>query len=96
LKELDYIVFPNDNSIFYHQSKKLIIILYIDNIYYMRELLNEIKKLKKYLILAIQRYILELILIIINYSKSTILANSTMSRELLINIAITISKLGKY
>jgi hypothetical protein len=50
LKELDYIVFPNNNSIFYHQSKKLIIILYIDDIHYIGELLNEIKKLEKSLI----------------------------------------------
>jgi hypothetical protein len=40
-------VFPNDNSIFYHQSKKLIITLYIDNIYYIEESLNEIKELEK-------------------------------------------------
>jgi hypothetical protein len=40
-------VFPNNNSIFYHQSKKLIIILYIDDIHYIGELLNEIKKLEK-------------------------------------------------
>jgi hypothetical protein len=49
LEELNYIVFPNNNSIFYYQLKKLIIILYIDDIYYMRELLNEIKKLKELL-----------------------------------------------
>jgi hypothetical protein len=49
LEELDYIVFPNNNSIFYHQLKKLIITLYIDNIHYMGELLDEIKELKKLL-----------------------------------------------
>jgi hypothetical protein len=47
LKKLDYIVFPNNDSIFYHQSKKLIITLYIDNIHYIEKLLKEIKKLKK-------------------------------------------------
>jgi hypothetical protein len=50
LEKLDYIVFSNDDSIFYHQLKKLIIILYIDNIYYIEELLDEIKKLKELLI----------------------------------------------
>jgi hypothetical protein len=43
-------VFSNDNFIFYHQSKKLIIILYIDDIHYIEELLNEIKELKELLI----------------------------------------------
>jgi hypothetical protein len=47
LEELDYIVFSNDDSIFYHQLKKPIITFYIDDIYYMRESLNEIKKLKE-------------------------------------------------
>jgi hypothetical protein len=93
LEELDYIIFPNNNLIFYHQLKKLIITFYIDNIHYMRELLNEIKK---YLISGIQKCILELILIIINYSESAILINLTISRELLISITITISKLEKY
>jgi hypothetical protein len=49
LEELDYIVFPNNDSIFYHQSKKLIIILYIDDIHYIGELLDEIKELKELL-----------------------------------------------
>jgi hypothetical protein len=49
LEELEYIIFFNDNSIFYHQLKKLIIILYIDDIHYIGKLLNEIKKLKKLL-----------------------------------------------
>jgi hypothetical protein len=42
-------VFPNDDSIFYHQSKKLIITLYIDDIHYMGELLDEIKELEELL-----------------------------------------------
>jgi hypothetical protein len=42
-------VFPNNNFIFYHQSKKLIIILYIDDIHYIGELLDEIKKLEELL-----------------------------------------------
>jgi hypothetical protein len=49
LKKLDYIIFSNNNSIFYHQLKKLIIIFYIDNIYYIGKLLNEIKELEKLL-----------------------------------------------
>jgi hypothetical protein len=49
LEELDYIVFPNNNSIFYHQLKKLIIIFYVDDIHYMKELLDEIKELEKLL-----------------------------------------------
>jgi hypothetical protein len=49
LEELDYIVFSNNNSIFYHQLKKLIIILYIDDIYYIGELLDEIKELEELL-----------------------------------------------
>jgi hypothetical protein len=49
LEKLDYIVFLNNDSIFYHQLKKLIIIFYIDDIHYMRELLDEIKKLKELL-----------------------------------------------
>jgi hypothetical protein len=43
-------VFSNNDSIFYHQLKKLIIILYIDDIHYIGKLLNEIKKLEKSLI----------------------------------------------
>jgi hypothetical protein len=50
LKELDYIVFSNNDSIFYHQLKKLIIILYVDDIHYIEELLDEIKKLEELLI----------------------------------------------
>jgi hypothetical protein len=50
LKELDYIIFSNDNSIFYYQLKKLIITFYIDDIHYMGELLNEIKKLEELLV----------------------------------------------
>jgi hypothetical protein len=42
-------VFPNDNSIFYHELKKLIIIFYIDDIHYMRESLDEIKELEELL-----------------------------------------------
>jgi hypothetical protein len=42
-------VFSNDDSIFYHQLKKLIIIFYIDDIHYMGESLNEIKKLEELL-----------------------------------------------
>jgi hypothetical protein len=43
-------MFPNNNFIFYHQLKKLIIILYIDNIHYIGKSLNEIKKLEELLI----------------------------------------------
>jgi hypothetical protein len=43
-------VFSNNNSIFYHQSKKLIITFYIDNIHYIKESLDEIKKLEELLI----------------------------------------------
>jgi hypothetical protein len=50
LEELDYIIFLNNDSIFYYQSKKLIITFYIDDIHYMRESLNEIKKLEESLI----------------------------------------------
>jgi hypothetical protein len=50
LKKLDYIIFSNNNSIFYHQLKKLIIIFYIDDIHYMRKLLNEIKELIEFLV----------------------------------------------
>jgi hypothetical protein len=50
LEELNYIVFPNNNSIFYYQLKKLIIILYIDDIHYIEELLNEIKELEELLV----------------------------------------------
>jgi hypothetical protein len=49
LKELNYIIFSNNDSIFYHQLNKLIIIIYIYDIYYMGEILNEIKKLKELL-----------------------------------------------
>jgi hypothetical protein len=49
LEKLNYVVFSNNDSIFYHQLKKLIIILYIDNIHYIGELLDEIKKLKELL-----------------------------------------------
>jgi hypothetical protein len=49
LEKLDYIVFPNNDSIFYYQLKKLIIIFYIDDIHYIKELLDEIKKLEKLL-----------------------------------------------
>jgi hypothetical protein len=49
LKKLNYIVFSNNNSIFYHQLNKLIIIFYIDDIHYIEKLLNEIKKLKELL-----------------------------------------------
>jgi hypothetical protein len=62
----------------------------------MKKLLNEIKKLKKYLISAIQKYTLKLILITINHNESTILINPIISRKSLINIIITISKLEKY
>jgi hypothetical protein len=57
---------------------------------------NYWSRFSKCLILAIQRCILKLTLIITNHSKSAILANLIMSRELLINMTITISKLGKY
>jgi hypothetical protein len=50
----------------------------------------------KYLILAIQRCILELILTTTNHNKSAILVNPTILRGLLISMAITISKLGRY
>jgi hypothetical protein len=50
----------------------------------------------KYLILAIQRCILELILTTTNHNKSAILANSIMLRGLLISMVTTILKLEKY
>jgi hypothetical protein len=50
LEELDYIMFFNNDSIFYHQLKKLIVTFYIDDIYYMGELLDEIKELKELLV----------------------------------------------
>jgi hypothetical protein len=43
-------VFLNNDSIFYHQLKKLIITFYVDDIHYMGELLDEIKELKELLI----------------------------------------------
>jgi hypothetical protein len=43
-------MFFNNDSIFYHQLKKLIITLYIDDIHYIEDLLNEIKKSEKSLI----------------------------------------------
>jgi hypothetical protein len=43
-------MFPNNNFIFYHQSKKLIITLYIDDIHYIKKLLNEIKELEELLV----------------------------------------------
>jgi hypothetical protein len=50
LEKLNYIVFSNNDSIFYHQLKKLIIIFYIDDIHYIRKLLDEIKELEELLI----------------------------------------------
>jgi hypothetical protein len=49
LEELNYIVFLNNDSIFYHQLKKLIITLYINDIYYIGKSLNEIKELEELL-----------------------------------------------
>jgi hypothetical protein len=50
LEKLNYIVFSNNDSIFYYQLKKLIIIFYVDNIHYIRKLLDEIKELEELLI----------------------------------------------
>jgi hypothetical protein len=50
LEELDYIIFSNNNLILYHQLKKLIITLYIDDIHCIGKSLNEIKELEELLI----------------------------------------------
>jgi hypothetical protein len=54
LEELDYIIFFNNDSIFYHQLKKLIVTFYIDDIHYIRKLLDEIKELEELLIKNLQ------------------------------------------
>jgi hypothetical protein len=67
-------VFPNDDSILYHQLKKLIITFYIDIIHYIRKSLNEIKELEELLIKIFKIFNLDnskiYLKIDINYNQS--------------------------